>query len=56
LGVKETILYGWVIKAKMQQNQKAGKSNEQLFDELKRLKKELSDVKEQRDILLVPFG
>jgi len=26
-------------------------SNEQLFDELKRLKKELAEVKEQRDIL-----
>ena len=26
-------------------------TNEQLFDELKRLKKELAEVKEQRDIL-----
>ena len=51
LGVKESTLYGWISKVKNQKDQKAGKNNEQLFDELKQLKKELVDVKEQRDIL-----
>ena len=51
LGVKETTLYGWIHKAKVQKDQKTGNSNEPLFEELKRLKKELVDVKEQRDIL-----
>ncbi len=56
LGVKETTLYGWVNKAKAQKDQKTGKNNEQFFDEIKRLKKEFSEVKEQRDRLLVPYG
>ncbi len=51
LGIKETTLYGWVNKAKAQKDQTTGKNNEQFFDEIKRLKKELSEVKEQRDIL-----
>ena len=51
LGVKTTTLYAWVAKVKSSTVPDSGKSNEQLFDELKRLKKELADVKEQRDIL-----
>ena len=51
LGVKESTLYTWVNKAKSADVQNVGQTNEQMFDELKRLKKELAEVKEQRDIL-----
>ncbi len=51
LGINATTLYVWMNKEKS--DTKAGKelSHEQLFDELKRVKKELAEVKEQRDIL-----
>ena len=51
LGMKEGTLYTWIDKAKSTIEQTPCKSNEQLFDELKRVKKELAEVKEQRDIL-----
>ena len=51
LGMKEGTLYTWIDKAKSTNDQTPCKSNEQLFDELKRVKKELAEVKEQRDIL-----
>jgi len=51
LGIKVTTLYAWVNKAKSANIQDASQSNEQIFDELVRLKKELAEVKEQRDIL-----
>lgn len=51
LGINGTTLYTWVNKAKSAKPQENGQSNEQLFNELKRLKKELAEVKEQRDIL-----
>jgi len=51
LGIRESTLYAWVNQAKSKNSQEKGKSNEQLFNELKRLKKELAEVKEQRDIL-----
>ena len=52
LGIKATTLYAWVNKSKTAKPQVGSdQTNEQLFDELKRLKKELSEVKEQRDIL-----
>ena len=51
LGIKTTTLYSWVNKARDADNQESGTSNAQMFDELKRLKKELAEVKEQRDIL-----
>ena len=51
LGINEGTLYTWVDKAKSSNVQASSKSNEQLFDELKRVKKELAEVKEQRDIL-----
>jgi transposase len=38
-------------KAKSDSVESSSKNNEQLFEELKRLKKELAEVKEQRDIL-----
>ncbi|VAW78668.1 hypothetical protein MNBD_GAMMA12-2830 [hydrothermal vent metagenome] len=51
LGIKATTLYSWVKQAKLSNSPGTQKSNEQLFDEVKRLKKELAEVKEQRDIL-----
>jgi len=51
LGIKTTTLYSWVNKMKSADVLETGQSNEQMFDELVRLKKELAEVKEQRDIL-----
>jgi len=51
LGVKVTTLYTWVSKAKSVDVKTNSQTHEQMFDELKRLKKELAEVKEQRDIL-----
>lgn len=51
LGLKSSTLYSWMNKAKTDKTEDNDKNNEQLFDELKRLKKELVEVKEQRDIL-----
>lgn len=51
LGIKVTTLYTWVSKAKSKDVQSDSQTNEQMFDELKRLKRELAEVKEQRDIL-----
>jgi len=51
LGVNPTTLYSWVANAKTKKTPAGEPSNEQLFEELKRLKKELAEVKEQRDIL-----
>jgi len=51
LGINATTLYSWVAKAKTKKVPAGKPSNEHLFEELKRLKKELSEVKEQRYIL-----
>lgn len=51
LGIKTTTLYSWVNKVKYSEQPVKEQSSEQMFDELVRLKKELSEVKEQRDIL-----
>ncbi len=51
LGISATTLYSWVNKGKIPFNPKNGQNNSELYEELKRLKKELSEVKEQRDIL-----
>lgn len=51
LGVKNTTLYAWVNKAKTSDGASSQKNNEQLFEENKRLKKELAIAREQRDIL-----
>jgi len=51
LGIKGGTLYAWVDKAKLSAIKAPSKNNEQLFDELKRVKRELAQVKEQRDIL-----
>lgn len=51
LGVKTTTLYAWVNEIKSADTPATEQSNEQMFDELFRLRKELAEVKEQRDIL-----
>lgn len=51
LGMNVTTLYSWVSTAKSSESAVEEPNNAQLFDELKRLKKELAEVKEQRDIL-----
>ena len=51
LGVNATTLYSWVSKEKDENKSSEEVTKAELLDELKRLKKELSDVKEQRDIL-----
>ena len=51
LGVTGTTLYSWVNKNKTANTEEDGTTNEQLFGELKKLKRELAEVKEQRDIL-----
>lgn len=51
LGITGTTLYSWVNSQKTASVEESGTTNAQLFDELKRLKKELAEVKEQRDIL-----
>ena len=51
LGIKTTTLYSWVNKIKSAEQPAREQSSEEMFDELVRLKKELSEVKEQRDIL-----
>jgi len=56
LGVNVTTLYTWVNNAKSPNSADKNIDHEALFDELKRLKKELAEVKEQRDILRVPSG
>ena len=51
LGVKTTTLYSWVNKEKDNEVTNEEITKAELFDELKKLKRELADVKEQRDIL-----
>lgn len=51
LGIKSTTLYSWINKIKSAEQPAREQSSEEMFDELVRLKKELIEVKEQRDIL-----
>jgi transposase len=51
LEVKSITLYSWVNQIKSSNAPIVGQRNEQIFHELIRLKKELAEVKEQRDIL-----
>ena len=51
LGLNGSTLYSWINKTKLETGESRDRNNEQLFNELKRLKKELAEVKEQRDIL-----
>ncbi|MDP3007961.1 MAG: transposase [Methylococcales bacterium] len=52
LGVKENTLYNWVYQySRSSKPDKAVRTDEHLYDELKRLKKENARLKEERDIL-----
>ena len=52
LGIKENTLYNWVSKyARPVETTNVSRSDEHLYDELKRLKKEVARLTEERDIL-----
>lgn len=52
LGIKENTLYTWVHKYSCSvKATKASRSDEHLYEELKRLKKEVARLTEERDIL-----
>ncbi len=51
LGLNKSTLYSWLNKEKSGKITDKNQTNEELFDELRRVKKELTEVKEQRDIL-----
>ena len=50
LGIKANTLYGWVSKYSKPQ-EKSQRSDEHIYDEVKRLKKELARVTQERDLL-----
>jgi transposase len=52
LGMKENTLYNWVYKySRPAEPNKAARTDEHLYDELKRLKKENARLTEERDLL-----
>ena len=52
LGIKENTLYNWVYHYNCPaQSDKAVRTDEHLYDELKRLKKEVARLTEERDLL-----
>ena len=52
LGVKENTLYNWVYKySRLAEVNKAERTDEHLYDELKRLKKENARLTEERNLL-----
>lgn len=51
LGLNKSTLYSWLNKETSGKITDTNQTNEELFDELRRVKKELTEVKEQRDIL-----
>ena len=52
LGIKENTLYNWVYRyTHSVEPAKVTRSDEHLYDELKRLKKEVARLTEERDIL-----
>ena len=52
LGIKENTLYNWVYKySRPAEANKAVRTDEHLYDELKRLKKENARLTEERDLL-----
>jgi transposase len=51
LGIKEKTLYNWVYQySQTAKPAKAERSDEHLYDELKRLKKEVARLTEERDL------
>jgi transposase len=52
LGIKENTLYNWVYQySRLAKPDKAVRTDEHLYDELKRLKKEVARLTEERDLL-----
>jgi transposase len=52
LGVNENTLHTWISKySQRSQTPKAERSDEHLYDELKRLRREVSRLTEERDLL-----
>ena len=52
LGIKENTLYNWIHKyTRVVETAKVHRSDEHLYDELKRLKKEVARLTEERDLL-----
>ena len=51
LDVNENTLHTWIGKYSQNKIDGSGRSDEHLYDELKRLKKENSRLKEERDLL-----
>ena len=52
LGIKEKTLYNWVYHySQTAKPAKAVRTDEHLYDELKRLKKEIARLTEERDLL-----
>ncbi|WP_341789757.1 transposase [Rickettsia endosymbiont of Polydrusus tereticollis] len=51
LGISKNTLYSWIDKYSKQFEESITRTDEHLYDELKRLKKELVIVTQERDIL-----
>jgi transposase len=51
LGIKVSLLYSWVEKYSRNSNDKPEGREENIYDEVKRLKKELTRVTMERDLL-----
>jgi len=52
LGIKENTLYNWVYQySRAAKPDKAVRTDEHLYDELKQLRKEVARLKEERDLL-----
>lgn len=51
LGISKNSLYSWIDKYSKQFEESITRTDEHLYDELKRLKKELVIVTQERDIL-----
>ncbi|MDD5276605.1 MAG: transposase [Methylovulum sp.] len=57
LGVNENTLHTWIKKySRPMLQDKAIRTDEHLYEELRRLKKENASLIEERDLLLVPCG
>lgn len=51
LGVNVNTLHTWINKYSKPKQQQTERTDEHLYDELKRLKKELARVRQERDLL-----
>lgn len=57
IGVNENTLHTWISKySRPVENAKAVRTDDHLYEELRRLKKEVAQLTEERNLLLVPCG